>query len=418
MRRRLRRLRHLPGADVVSELSQNTTAIFVGSSVHSRLGPFNLQLIITEQCNLRCRYCFGIDKSPRVMPVSLAKNLLDRELSRPDGPDEYQIDLGGAEPFLSFPLVREIVEYAIANSERWGKRFHFFICSNLTLLDNEIKTWLEGRRGWVVLGTSLDGTKRVHDHYRSGSYDAVVRELPFYRSVYPSQGVKMTIGPDTIDEVYEGILHIESLGLRIAANVVYEPVWGDAANKRRCLRIWAEQLEMLVQHYSAQPDQTVPMLVALPIRLLVRGLDPEHHWCGSGRSMRAYDTDGRELPCHRFSRFCTGKEYRSTEPLGQRTETRCDGCDLAPACPHCPGFNWQTNGHPSSRTYYHCEFVKLQMLATARLIYLRRRMSIALLADHGKHEIGDRLDARTLLDLKAVDYVVRRVDVEKVIQSV
>src|SRR5574344_2370463 len=156
---------------------------------------FNLQLIFTEQCNLRCRYCFEIDKGPRQMPLELAKRILERELTRGDGPGEYQVDIMGGEPFLLFDEVKELVEYFKLHTNEYNKKFYFVIGTNLTLLNSEIERWLVENKHMVILAISLDGTRDVHNHYRCDSYDAVIRNLPFYKQLYPSQGVKMTIGP-------------------------------------------------------------------------------------------------------------------------------------------------------------------------------------------------------------------------------
>ncbi|MCE5329858.1 radical SAM protein, partial [bacterium] len=227
---------------------------------------FNLQLIFTEQCNLRCRYCFEIDKGPRQMPLELAKRILERELTQEDGPSEYQVDLMGGEPFLFFDEVKELVEYFKLHTSEYNKKFYFVIGTNLTLLNSEIEQWLVENKHRVILGISLDGTRDAHNHYRCDSYDAVIRNLPFYKQLYPHQGVKMTIGPDTISSVYDSIRHIESLGLPyVAANVVFEPVWGDLDNKKACLREFSHQLELLVEHYAHNSNLQVPNLLSLPI---------------------------------------------------------------------------------------------------------------------------------------------------------
>lgn len=379
--------------------------------------PFNIQLMITEQCNLRCAYCFEIDKNAREMPVDLTKKLLDHELSQKRETTEYQVDLAGGEPFLHFDMVKEIVDYGERNAERWGKKFHFFICSNLTLLNDEIKSWLEERCGHVILGTSLDGTREAHNHYRCNSYDDVICHIPFYRKLYPNQGAKMTIGPDTIGSIYEGILNIESFGLTLSANVVYEPVWGDPENKRKLLRKFAEQLDLLVDHYANNPNLEVPTLLSLPIRLLLAPKNKDHKWCGSGTMMVAYDTDGRKLPCHRFSRFCTEKIYKGNESIGPRIITKCDECVFNVACPTCPGYNWQVHGHPDSRTHNHCEFIKLQLLAIAKLIFLRNESLINQLSEGSCANIGS-IPRETLGDILATRYVMESLDEDLIISSV
>ncbi len=205
------------------DLGTKLSDIMAITSMNSKsLGDIlNLQLIFTEQCNLRCRYCFEIDKGSRNMSLELAKSILERELCREDGISEYQVDIVGGEPFLFFNEIKELIEYSILHSNEWSKKFYFVIGTNLTILNPEIEQWLLKNRQWVILATSLDGTKDAHDHYRCDSYDTVIENLPFYMQLYPDQGVKMTIGPDTISSIYDSIRNIESLSLPfVAANVV------------------------------------------------------------------------------------------------------------------------------------------------------------------------------------------------------
>jgi len=381
---------------------------------------FNLQILITEECNLRCAYCFEIDKVSQQMPIDIAKEIIDRELSQSSDYDEYQVDLAGGEPFLHFDYLKDIVDYGVNNASRWGKRFFFFICSNLTLLTPEIKKWLEETKDYVILGTSLDGTKEAHDHYRCNSYDAVISHIPFFKQAYPQQGVKMTISSDTVGDIYEGIKNIEAMGLTLSANVVYEPVWGDKPTKRNHLVKFAEQLDFLIQHYLENPELEIPTILSLPIRLIIAPHNPEHRWCGSGLTMRCYDTDGRTLPCHRFSRFSTNKIYEGQQSIGQRIITKCDDCNFIDACPTCPGYNWQVNGHPESRTSYHCEFIQLQFLAIAKLKYMQNNSLVSELVN-GKPKEAQNISLEyldTLLDLQASYLVLRTLDVDKILSNI
>jgi len=378
---------------------------------------FNLQLIFTEQCNLRCRYCFEIDKGPRQMPLELAKRILERELTQEDGPSEYQVDLMGGEPFLFFEEVKELVEYFKLHTKKYNKKFCFIIGTNLTLLNSKIEQWLVENKHMVILAISLDGTRDAHNHYRCDSYDTVIRNLPFYRQLYPDQGVKMTIGPDTISSIYDSIRHIESLGLpSVAANVVFEPVWGDLDNKKACLREFSRQLELLVEHYAHNSSLKIPNLLSLPIHKIVGPNKDDPRWCGSGTHMRAYDTDGRELPCHRFSRFSTNKIYEGSKSIGPRVPTKCDQCMYIAACPSCRGYNWQVYGNPDSRTSYHCEFIKLQMLATAKLQYLLNKSLIDNLFS-GKTPPEDVPGKTTLVTLQAANLIFNNLDEDHIIEN-
>jgi uncharacterized protein len=341
---------------------------------------FNLQLVITEQCNLRCRYCFEGRKSSQQMSLELATQVLDLELSNKNSPSKYQIDLVGGEPLLHFDLIKDIANFCKLNAKQWSKRFYFVIGTNLTLLNSEVECWLEENKQWIILSTSLDGTRDAHNHYRCDSYDDVINHLPFYQRLYPLQGVKMTIGPDTICSIYEGIRNIESMGLSVAANVVFEPVWGNLNNKISCLNEFAHQLELLVDHYNLQCNKKLPNMLSLPIENILCKSEENHRWCGSGIRMKAYDTHGRELPCHRFSFFSSNKIFKGITFFGPRVSTKCDQCIYVAACPTCRAYNWQVYNNPDSRTSYHCEFIKMQLLAIAKLVYLRNRNLVESIA--------------------------------------
>lgn len=374
----------------------------------------NLQLIITEQCNLRCRYCFEINKGSRQMPLELAKEILKKELSIEDSPNECLIDLVGGEPLLRFDEVKELIEYCISNANLWRKKFHFSIGTNLTLLSPEMEQWFEKNRQWVALNTSLDGTRDAHNHYRCDSYDMVIKNLPFYKRLYPTEGVKMTIGPDTISSIYDSIINIESLGLSPNANVVFEPVWGDIENKKACLREFSYQLELLVEHYAQNKNLKVPNLLSLPIHKLINPSDQDYRWCGSGLHMRAYDTNGRELPCHRFSQFSSNKIYEGNKSIGPRVPTKCDECMYITTCSTCKGYNWQVFGNPDSRTSYHCEFIKLQMLATAKLQYLLNKPLVESLLSG---ELPDDVPVSTLRTLQAASIVFNSLNENHIIEA-
>ena len=68
-------------------------------------------LTLTEACNLHCTYCYEHHSSNRIMNISTAKTIIDREFNDLVGYDSIEFDLFGGEPFLEFDLMRNITEY-------------------------------------------------------------------------------------------------------------------------------------------------------------------------------------------------------------------------------------------------------------------------------------------------------------------
>ena len=49
----------------------------------------------------------------------------------------------------------------------------------------------------------------------------------------------------------------------------------------------------------------------------------------------------------------------------------CATCRLIAMCPTCAGYNWEVNGDSGTRTTFHCDAFKLEVLASAKLQALR-----------------------------------------------
>jgi uncharacterized protein len=70
---------------------------------------FNLSIILTHQCNLRCNYCYESIKNNQTISIDVAKNIICKYLNSEEY-DEIEIDFFGGEPFLEFQKMKEICE--------------------------------------------------------------------------------------------------------------------------------------------------------------------------------------------------------------------------------------------------------------------------------------------------------------------
>lgn len=148
-----------------------------------------LVLVVTEKCNLRCEYCIYSDKYPKEMGytneemnLETAKRAVDiffevhaerklHGLKRTPGICFY-----GGEPFLNFPLIKEIVEYA----KQIDNETIFYITTNGTLLNSEIIDFLTQNN--ILITFSLDGFKENHDRnrvYENGNptFDTIINNI-------------------------------------------------------------------------------------------------------------------------------------------------------------------------------------------------------------------------------------------------
>ncbi len=353
-----------------------------------------LTLNITEQCNLECRYCYQAERrtnKKKHLDLNVAKKAIAKRLSTDDQYERVIIELIGGEPFLYPKLIRDIIDWTCEHRHLWRKQFGFTIDTNGTVLTDSMKSYLRERRDIVVCSLSLDGTPEAHNLNRSNSYDKIAPHLAFFAETWPHQPVKMTIGPDTLSSVYDGIVHIMQNGFLVAANLAMEDIWGDGEEKARNVAIFRDQIERLVALFLKHPDLPLPSLIDLPIGT-IGTVDHDRPWCGTGRSMSAVDVDGAPLPCNRFAAMSFDQSILD-RPIAPDL-SRCNYCLFKPACQNCEALNWEVNGNPRSHTTFHCEFSKLQIWASARIHgdrLSRRAREILEMSPEGQAELADEL---------------------------
>jgi uncharacterized protein len=328
------------------------------------------QLFITEKCNLNCRYCYeGSDKGKQTISLNIAKDALDRHIPHIPECDYIIIDLIGGEPLIEYDLIRELFDFTEERRAIWNREFVLFATTNGTLLTDEMKSWFYKNREKVILGLSLDGTRKAHNLNRSNSYDLIEPHFSFFRETWPEQPVKMTINPDVLDQIFDGVLNIYSNGLTCTANVVFEDVWN--TNKEENLRIFASELDRLVEFFGERPELDAPALILqLPITNLTNGVEENWKWCGAGTSMRCIYADGKIYDCHRFATI-PKNSFKAKINEEAQYNPKCQSCVFLHACPTCDAYNTEVTGYPTFKTDFHCEFIKLQILATAKLEYRR-----------------------------------------------
>ena len=72
-----------------------------------------IMLLLTEECNLNCVYCYEHFKSKRKMSFDTAKSILDDFYSTSKPGDTVLIEVFGGEPFTNFELIKQIDDYVM-----------------------------------------------------------------------------------------------------------------------------------------------------------------------------------------------------------------------------------------------------------------------------------------------------------------
>ena len=333
------------------------------------LNQKRIMLLVTESCNLRCKYCYEHRKNNSRMSFEKAKEILDEHL---EGADERQpiiIEEFGGEAFNNFGLIKQIDEYLKAQYPKLNIMYE--TTTNGTLVHGEIQDWLTENKDRFYIALSLDGTKKMHDTNRvyingEGSFDKI--DLDFFLRTWPGCPAKMTTSDETLPYLFDGIKYIDDLGFRCDATLSVGVDW----NPEKNIPILIRELGKLIDYYIAHPEKELCTMLNFDFRLFFTPADDDYRYCGAGIDMLCFDTAGNEYPCQGFAPVSIGeasKEFLKFDHNKFRftDENVCKKCPLVRFCPNCYAANLQSTGDIQKVDPNLCKLFKLCILAGAKI---------------------------------------------------
>ena len=143
----------------------------------------SLCLMVAQDCNLRCKYCFGDEGTyghRAIMNEETGRAAVEFIIKSSGLRKHCEIDFFGGEPLLNFKTVKAVTEYVREREKATGKLFKLTLTTNGMLLDDKKIEWLNENNISLVL--SLDGRQQVHDAMRpdisgNGSYNRVLKNF-------------------------------------------------------------------------------------------------------------------------------------------------------------------------------------------------------------------------------------------------
>lgn len=364
----------------------------------------NVTFQVTDDCNLRCTYCYQIHKGHHSMPFDVAKRFIDMLLAAKDDSDnEYVnsenssgliIEFIGGEPFLEIDLMDQITDYFISEMLRlqhpWATRYMISICSNgLLYFDERVQRYMQKHRNHLSFSITIDGNKELHDSCRiqpngKGSYDIAMAAVKDWMSKGYYMGSKITVAPGNVMHIFEAVKDIiENDYDDININCVFEEGW----NAEHALILY-NQLKLLAD-YMLENNLVETHRVAMFDENLFKPMNPkdDQNYCGGNGAMIAVDWKGDIYPCLRYMESSLGNSQppliignvydgimtkqcekdcvhclRSITRSSQSTE-ECFNCPLAAGCAWCTAYNYQVFGTADKRATYICIMHKARALA-------------------------------------------------------
>ncbi|HUI31497.1 MAG TPA: radical SAM peptide maturase, CXXX-repeat target family [Candidatus Acidoferrales bacterium] len=328
----------------------------------------NVTLIVTEDCQLRCRYCYLHGKNHQNrMSFDIARQTVEYLLRERQIFTEQSViwDFIGGEPFLEIELIDQVSDYIkrrmYEESHPWFNSYRFSFSTNGILYDHpKVQKYIEKNKTHLSIGITIDGSQPKHDMQRvypngRGSYADVVRNVPLWLSQFPGSGSKVTVSHADLPFIFESVLHLWDLGIKsVYINVVFENVWQEGDDM-----ILEEQLVKLADYVLLQRlfTKANATFFSDSIGQPLDCVRDNQNWCGAGK-MLAVDYKGDFYPCIRFAPYSMAKQkprcigncfegidqnklrpFLALDRVSQSSE-ECIKCEVARGCAWCQGLNY------------------------------------------------------------------------------
>jgi radical SAM protein with 4Fe4S-binding SPASM domain len=351
-----------------------------------------LILMVTEDCNFRCKYCFQV-KRKHYMEWETAKQALDFFL--PSLKKNYRFIFLGGEPLLAFDLIKKSVAYLEQKNKEQVKSPAYVVVTNGSLLDDNCLDFL--RQNNFTIALSFDGYAQNSGRKKNSFAKTVAIIKKILRLKNITLNVNSTFFPGTAAKICKSIEYTMRLGVQhISLSLDLKKRW-DRLSLQKLAGEIADLRELVLKNYKKNNT--------IPVTLFRKKNDTNLIWrCAAGRNQLTVTPGGHiwGCPCFyeyfkkkegigEFAKFYFGKledfarnhekKYRRILSHYSRfrmdnyytANSRCFLCPLVKKCGVCPVIR-STSPHPLLYVHsYICEINKILIAARENFPWKSRK---------------------------------------------
>lgn len=312
-------------------------------------------LIMTEACNLNCKYCYVNHNSNEKISKKVLDGFIDmvyRQLMNNLNID-ISIDIFGGEPLLAWEEVQYLINQSNKKLFSYKNRVRFVLFSNAILFTEEKLKFLKQSQIYVSYNFSVDGNKTCHNSARvykngKGSWDDVLKGIEVYKKVYQKDEkyfpvTKFMVSSDNIDYILDITKDMAERTNRLSLGLVREG-WDDESVQK-----YEKNMTELAEYYIKNIDKKLWIdLFLIPI---MDKQNKRNKFCSAGTSSYGIAPNGDIYPCQRFynnrspyklGNVFTGLEKNNKwrnlfENYTSKNIVGCNNCKTIGA-EHCTGF--------------------------------------------------------------------------------
>lgn len=263
----------------------------------------NFNIFFTNDCNLRCSYCYeGLEKKKKYITYEILDDTINFIKERiEDSNSHVTITTHGGEPLLAF----EKIKYFVGKIKKIDSSIRFQMTTNATLLDDQKIDFIY--KNYDRLSISIDGDKIAHDVNRRfisgrGSYKVVAHNIRKLFQKGISAEARMTVNPNNYIYLSTSIIHLIEMGFKDILPVI--DVFSSEWNEKMITKVTEEMLKVsaFLKDSGKGKNITVGLIDTVKCKL-------KNSLCDGGVNTFTIDTDGKIYPCmlcNGNSKYCIG----------------------------------------------------------------------------------------------------------------
>lgn len=322
------------------------------SEIEESSDTLSAWLHVTNQCNLRCQYCY-VPRNKTDMSRETGKAAVDAVFRSAliHGYEKIQLKYGGGEPLIHFGFVAGLHEHARILADRNNISLDGVVLSNGTLLTETTVRRIGGLGLRLVI--SLDGPARFHDRCRfypdgSGSFTDVSNAVSMAMDNGLVPGISITVNSLNIGGLPELMEWTMDRDLPFRINFQRE----NGASSRTDLQTEEDGIVagMLKAYKTIESKQSRRSLLG-SLGDHASFFAPRKRPCNAGRSYLVFDPLGGVAKCQTDIGKTVAK-VDDPDPLGRIRKSRVGlsnpAVDEKPGCRSCEWKHWCAGGCPVS----------------------------------------------------------------------
>ena len=404
-------------------------------NIDSKVKCRNITFQVTDDCCLKCSYCYQTHKGHAMMTTETAKQIVDLLFKLYDENNEDMVinkhtygiilDFIGGEPLMNIEVIDYTINYfinkCIEKNHIWLTNFRVSMSSNGVLyFDPKVQECLNKYKDFISFNVTIDGPKEVHDlcrldHNGNGSFDRAIAAWDDWLSKTNSSqaSTKVTIAPENLPYMETIFDFFIKRGCKyIHANPIFEHEW-TIEEAQLYYKILIKLADRLLEE-----DNISSVLFREFIGNPLSSQETQNY-CGGTSAMLAFDPEGNAYPCLRYMASSLGSErppiiigntkgiyntpeykaiYDDMKAVTRQSQStqECLDCPVASGCAWCSAANdvltgsynkrstnicWMHRAVSLANVYYWNWYYRIHNMQKHKPIYLPRNIATQIISD-------------------------------------